>query len=553
MNRRSLLRNAPAGLALLASELGAQDAPAKLSTATLKEALRTAGLEFREEQLAMMLPNIERSVQGLAALRGLAVPLDTDPAFRFDPVLAGMKLRKTGVFAPTITARGSAFAKPEELAFRTVTQLAPLIRARRISSVALTKMYLERLKRFGPDLHCTVTLTEELALEQAARADRDLRRGLYHGPLHGIPYGAKDLFATKGIKTTWGAEPFRDQLLDYNATIIDRLEKAGAVLCAKLSMGALALGGQWFGGMTRNPWKPEKTSSGSSAGSASATAAGLVGFSIGTETLGSILTPSRICGVTGLRPTFGRVSRHGAMSLCWTMDKIGPICRGVEDTMLVLKVMQGRDGKDLTVRDAPLEWSPARRLSGLRIGYIAADFEKLTGERKRLAEESLGVFRRAGVVAKPVELPKFPTSSLLSILNAEAAAAFDDLTRDGGVDQLSGQKASDWPNSFRSARLITAVDYIRAMRARTLLMREMEKLMAGFDVLISPAFSQLLTITNLTGHPQIGVPSGFIDGEPEAIHFTANLYEEGAAARAAKVYQDLTKWHQEHPAPFRVG
>jgi Asp-tRNA(Asn)/Glu-tRNA(Gln) amidotransferase A subunit family amidase len=553
IDRRNLLRSAPAGLALLATELGAQEAPAKLTAATLKEALRTAGLEFKEEHLAMMLPNLERSLQGLSALRALPVPLDTDPAFRFDPVLPGMKLRKSGVFAPTATARGAAFRSAEELAFRNVTELAPLVRARRITSVALTKMYLERLKRFGPGLHCTVTLTEDLALEQAARADRDLRRGLYLGPLHGIPYGAKDLFATKGIKTTWGAEPFRDQLLDYNATIIDKLDKAGAVLCAKLSMGALALGGQWFGGMTRNPWNTEKTSSGSSAGSASATAAGLVGFSIGTETLGSILTPSRICGVTGLRPTFGRVSRHGAMSLCWTMDKIGPICRGVEDAMLVLRAIQGTDGKDLTVREAPLAWSPVRGLAGLRIGYVPADFEKLTGDRKTIAEDALGVLKRAGAAPKPLELPKFPVGSLLNILNAEAAAAFDDLTRDGGVEQLSGQRPSDWPNSFRSARLITAVDYIRSMRARTLLMREMEKLLAEIDVIVGPSSSQLLTITNLTGHPQIGVPAGFVNGEPEAIHFTANLYEEGAAARAAKVYQDLTKWHRQQPAPFRVS
>jgi Asp-tRNA(Asn)/Glu-tRNA(Gln) amidotransferase A subunit family amidase len=438
----------------------------------------------------------------------------------------------------------------EEVAYWSIPELAALIRSRRVTSTDLTKMYIERLRRHDATLHCVVTLTEELALEQAARADAELRRGRYRGPLHGLPYGAKDLFATRGIRTTWGAEPYKNQMIDANATIIDKLAGAGAVLIAKLSMGSLALGGEWFGGITRNPWNTEKTSSGSSAGSAAATSAGLVAFAIGTETLGSILTPSRICGVTGLRPTFGRVSRAGAMSLCWTMDKVGPIARNVEDAMLVLRAIEGPDKKDITVHARPLAWNPAQPLSQLRVGFVAADFARLNAERKPIAEAALDALRKAGVTLKPVELPQFPVGSLLTILNAEAAAAFDDLTREGGVDTLTGQKDSDWPNSFRSARLIPAVEYIRAMRARTLLMQQMQNLMQSWDVIVTPSFSQLLTITNFTGHPQITVPSGFLKGEPEAIHFMGGLFAEGKMARVAKAYQDFSSWNKQHPPTF---
>jgi Asp-tRNA(Asn)/Glu-tRNA(Gln) amidotransferase A subunit family amidase len=365
--------------------------------------------------------------------------------------------------------------------------------------------------------------------------------------LHGVPWGAKDLYATKGIKTTWGAEPYQNQVFDYNATVVDRLEQQGAVLLAKLSMGALAQGGLWFAGMTKNPWNPERSSSGSSAGSASSTSAGLVGFSLGTETLGSIISPSTTCGVVGLRPTYGRVSRYGAMGLSWTMDKPGPICRTVEDCALVLQAIHGSDGKDLSVVDAPLDWQPQLGLTGLRIGFLEADFARATGESKAMYDQALADLRAAGAKLESVKLPDFQAPPLRVILEAEAAAAFDDLTRSGGVNQLRGQSANDWPNSFRTSRLIPAVEYIRAQRARTLLMQRMDKFMADWDVLVSPPFGGLLLVTNLTGHPQSVVPCGFINGLPQGLLFTGKLYEEGAPLRVAMAYEKATKWHTMHP------
>ncbi|MBM3766860.1 MAG: amidase [Acidobacteria bacterium] len=548
MNRREWIRFAPAAALVLAE----QDAPAQapLTNESLRTALKLLGLDASDTQLEMMRPNVERALTAYTSMRAHSVPLDTDPAFTFHAQLPGMKPPRGGQFLGSAAPAAKRFAKIEDVAYWPLTDLAALVRTRRVTSTALTKMYLERLRRHGETLHCVVTLTEELALQQAARADKEIAAGRYKGPLHGIPYGAKDLFATKNNKTTWGAEPFQEQLLDYNATIIDKLETAGAVLVAKLSMGALALGGQWFGGMTRNPWNTEKTSSGSSAGSASATAAGLVGFSIGTETLGSILSPSRVCGVTGLRPTFGRVSRHGAMSLCWTMDKIGPICRSVADCMLVLRAIEGPDGKDGSVHKAPLAWNPASPLSAMKIGYIEADFAKQNGERKKLFDSALETLRKRGAKLKPATLPEFPVAALRVVLNAESAAAFDDLTRDGGVEKLSGQRPSDWPNSFRSARLIPAVEYLRAMRIRTQLMRAMDEFFAAWDVIVSPAFSDLLTITNMTGHPQIGVPCGFVKKEPEAVHFTGRIFEEGPMSRVAKAYQDATDWTNRRPDGF---
>lgn len=548
MNRREWVRFAPA-VALILAEQGAP-AQTPLAKESLRTALKLLGLDASDAQLEMMRPNVERALTGYTAMRAHTVPLDTDPAFTFHAQLPGMKPPRGGQFLGTAAPIARRFARIDDVAFWPLTDLAALIRTRRVTSTALTKLYLERLKRHGDTLHCVVTLTEELALQQAARADKEIAAGRYRGPLHGIPYGAKDLFATKGIKTTWGAEPYQEQLIDDNATIIDKLEKSGAVLVAKLSMGALALGGQWFGGMTRNPWNIEKTSSGSSAGSASATGAGLVGFSIGTETLGSILSPSRICGVTGLRPTFGRVSRHGAMSLCWTMDKIGPICRSVADCMLVLRAIEGPDEKDGSVHKAPLAWNPSAPLNTLRVGYIEADFAKQTGDRKKLFDDALDTLKKRGVKVKPATLPEFPVSALRVILNAESAAAFDDLTRDGGVEKLSGQRPSDWPNSFRSSRLIPAVEYLRAMRMRTQLMRAMDAFFKDWDVLVSTAFGDLLTITNMTGHPQIGVPCGFVAREPEALHFTGRLFEEGAMARVAKAYQDATEWTKKKPDGF---
>ncbi len=375
----------------------------------------------------------------------------------------------------------------------------------------------------------------------------------------GIPYGAKDLFNTKGTKTTWGAEPYQEQVPSYTCTAIDRLEKAGAVLLAKLSMGALAQGDKWFGGVTKNPWNLEQGSSGSSAGSASATAAGLVGFSIGTETLGSIVSPSTRCGVTGLRPTYGRVSRYGAMGLSWTMDKIGPICRSVEDTALVLNAMYGPDGHDVTTIDAPFDWNPATPLSSLKIGYLKSEFERTGGfgqqanaetiaARKKIFEDVFVALKKAGAKIEEAELPQMNAQPLTVILNAEAAAAFDDITRDGRVAQLSGQANQDWPNSFRTSRVIPAVEYIRAMRERTLLQQNFHAFMEKWDVLIVPTGTATLQITNLTGHPQVAVPCGFLNGNnPQSVIFTGRLYEEGTALRVAHAFEQATEWHKMHP------
>lgn len=529
----------------------------------LRVAEKLMGLEFTDAQEALAVGSVNRNLDSYETVRKIDIPLDTEPAIAFHPTRARKELYTTKAKFRFGKVEVPAFKSVDDLAFASVPQLAELIRTRRITSTDLTKMYIARLKRFGPKLYCTVTLTEELALKQAAAADADIKRGRYRGPLHGIPWGAKDLFATKGIKTTWGAEPFRDQVIDYDATVIERLDAAGAVLVAKLSMGALAQGGRWFGGITRNPWLPDDTqpgSSGSSAGPASATAAGLVGFSIGTETLGSIITPSSICGCTGLRPTYGRVSRYGAMGLSWTMDKVGPICRGVEDCAAALSAIYGPDGKDITVGDAPFNWNPDTNISNLRIGYLKNEFDgsgnQPTNEQQRLQQEqrravyktALESLEKAGAKLTPIELPQFQAGSIRFILTAEAAAAFDDITRDGRVNQLSGQGPGDWPNSFRTSRFIPAVEYLRAQRARTLLMHQMELLMSKWDVFVSPApGSASLLITNLTGHPAVCLPCGFVNNRPVSLMFTGGVYDETSPLRVALAFERATKWHTMHP------
>jgi Asp-tRNA(Asn)/Glu-tRNA(Gln) amidotransferase A subunit family amidase len=529
----------------------------------MHQAEKLIGIELTDAQEAMALGGVNRNLDSYETIRKIDIPLDTEPAIAFHPVRARKEL-----YAPKTKFRFSKVEAPqfktvEDLAFATVPQLAELLRTRRISSTELTQMYLARLKKYGPKLLCVVTLTEDLALKQAAAADAEIKRGKYRGPLHGIPWGAKDLFATKGIKTTWGAEPYRDQVIDYDSTVVERLTEAGAVLVAKLSMGALAQGARWFAGVTRNPWQPEEAqtgSSGSSAGPAAATAGGLVGFSIGTETLGSIVSPSSRCGVTGLRPTYGRVSRYGAMGLSWTMDKIGPICRGVEDCAAALNAIYGPDGKDITVGDAPFNWNPDTNISTMRIGYLKTEFDgpatPPTNEQQRTAAEqrravyktALEVLEKAGAKLTPIEMPKFSAGALRFILSAEAAAAFDDITRDGRVNQLSGQAPGDWPNTFRTSRFIPAVEYLRAQRARTLLMHEMEKLMSQWDAFVAPApGSASLLVTNLTGHPTAVLPCGFVNDLPVAIMFTGGVYDEVSPLRVALAYERATKWHTMHP------
>ncbi|OFW45688.1 MAG: hypothetical protein A3J29_14995 [Acidobacteria bacterium RIFCSPLOWO2_12_FULL_67_14b] len=569
MNRRrffSTLTGAfAAGAAAPALAQQAATTPQRIDRLRLDAAESIFGVDFTEAEEQMALGSVNRNLDSFEQLRKLNVPLDTEPAVTFRPYLPGR--RPTGKATPGARLRVAkppvaTGLTPEQIALLPVTALAAMIETRKITSTELTRIYLDRLKKYSDTLKCVVTLTEELALGQAASADAEIKAGKYRGPLHGIPWGAKDLLAVKGYKTTWGATPYKNQVIDLDATVVERLRDAGAVLVAKLSMGALAQGGVWFGGSTRNPWNTERGSSGSSAGPGAATAAGLVGFAIGTETLGSIISPSVTNGVTGLRPTYGRVSRYGAMALSWTMDKIGPMCRSVEDCVVVLNAIYGADGRDDTVIDAPFEWSPDRPLGSLRVGYVQKEFEPVPNTanptdaqrqtfetRRTMYAEALNVFRKAGARLEPIAMPDFPTGSISFVLSAEAAAAFDDLTRNKEqLASLTGQSPGDWPNTFRSSRFIPAVEYIRAMRARRLLMQEMDRLMAQYDVFLSPApGSSSLTITNLTGHPAMALKCGFIDNMPAAIMVTGRLYDEATVCRVALAYEQATEWHNRHP------
>jgi Asp-tRNA(Asn)/Glu-tRNA(Gln) amidotransferase A subunit family amidase len=440
----------------------------------------------------------------------------------------------------------------EELAFWPITHLSQLIESRRVSSRDLTEMYLSRLKKYGQKLECVITLTEELALEQARRADEEIAAGEYRGPLHGIPWGAKDLLAVRGYKTTWGAKPYEDQVIDEDATVVKRLAEAGAVLVAKLTLGALAWGDVWYGGRTRNPWNYEQGSSGSSAGSAAATAAGLVGFAIGTETWGSIVSPCNRCGTTGLRPTFSRVSRHGAMALSWSMDKIGSICRSVEDCALVFDAIYGPDGHDLSVVEAPFDWDAELDIERLRVGYVQSAFEEEREEQedwKRFDAAALETLGSLGLDLVPIELPDLPIGALSFILNAEAAAAFDDLTLSNRDDLMVRQVARAWPNTFRHARFIPAVEYIKANRVRTLAMQAMAEIMSEIDAYICPSYGgDNLLLTNLTGHPSVVLPNGFREeGTPTSITFMGRLFGEAELLALARAYQEATDFHLRHP------
>jgi Asp-tRNA(Asn)/Glu-tRNA(Gln) amidotransferase A subunit family amidase len=500
----------------------------------------------------------------------------------------------------TFEDHGSPEANAEALAFLTVRELAELVRARRVTSTTLTRMYLARLKRYDSKLHFVVTLTEERALQQAAAADAEIAAGHYRGPLQGIPWGGKDLLAVKGYPTTWGAAGFEQQRFDRDAEVVKRLDAAGAVLIAKLSMGALAQGDLWFGGRTRNPWNTKQGSSGSSAGSASATAAGCVGFSIGTETLGSISSPSTRCGATGLRPSFGLVPRSGAMALSWTMDKIGPICRSVEDCAMVLSAIYGQDGHDLSVQPAAMNWDADFDWRKLRVGYIQSAFDapvlpelkaptaggdaEMDAYKKRVARRQAGLVRaqydlkyataaldvlrnKMGVNLVPVELARLPYGSMVPLLEAEGAAAFDELTLSGRDKLLNGQEPYDWPNQFRVARFYSAVDYIQAMRARTLAIQAMDELFRTVDVIVTPSQGDQLVATNLTGQPAVIVPNGLrgadappspdpVDGAvdnaggpgtPVSLTFLGGLYADARVAALARAYQEASGFHRLHP------
>jgi Asp-tRNA(Asn)/Glu-tRNA(Gln) amidotransferase A subunit family amidase len=610
LDRREFMRvlsGVGLGGTLLPGVLWAQtQGTGKITLEMIDDAAAIADVSIPAADKQMMLDGLNGHTKDYDEIYALHMPNSAAPALLFDPVLPQMKLeterRPMRISrAPRVVA--GVPKNIEDLAFASARELAELLKTRRVTSSALTEMYLERLKRYDPRLKFVVTLTEERAKAQAKAADREIAAGKYRGPLHGLPWGAKDLLAVKGYPTTWGAGGFEKQMIDEDATVVKRLDEAGAVLVAKLTLGALAMGDHWFGGITRNPWNTDQGSSGSSAGPASATAAGCVAFSVGSETLGSISSPSTRCGCTGLRPTFGHVPRTGAMALSWSMDKLGPICRSVEDCALVLSAIYGPDEQDRTVKNAAFNWDADLDWKKLRVGYLKSDFEERPGggqtpakeepaatpeeQKKRdeakkrreanlaraaydrkFNEAALEKLRAMGVNLIPVEFPKFPYDAMVTMLDAEAAAAFDELTRTGRDKLLTEQGPHDWPNTFRTSRFIPAVEYIQASRARMQAMEATAKALEGFDVIVAPTFSNQLVITNLTGHPAVILPNGFrgpdapmpLDtapgaydnsggpGTPVSLTFLGALYGEAKLLALAKAYQDATGFQLKHPS-----
>jgi len=536
----------------------------KITKEMLIAAERIAGLNFTDAQREMMLLGVNGNLAFYEELRRVNLDVSDVPALRFSPILPGMKFDKRRLpFRPSIVPDLSRPENLEDVAFWSVAQLATLIKTRKVGSVELTEMYLARLKKYDPVLKCAVTITEELARQQARRADAEIAAGKYRGPLHGIPWGAKDLIAKKGYRTTWGAAPFKEQIIDKDATVIKRLEDAGAVLVAKLATGELAYWDEWFGGKTKNPWDTSLGSGGSSAGPASATAAGLVGFAIGTETGGSMVEPAIKCGVTALRPTFGRVSRDGVMPGAWSFDKIGPMCRSVEDCALVLNAVHGTDDLDLSVIDMPFNWDAKAKATNLRIGYLKAAFD----EEYSLSEEktndfaTLDTLREFGFDLKPVKLPDYPiqATSLVAWFG-EIGSVWDELVRSGKDALLGVQETDGVGNLSRMTRTVPAVESIRASRIRTLIMRATAKIFDEVDVYVAP-FSSAdstprisglnLQLTNLTGHPAVALQNGFTrKGTPTGITFIGNLFGEAELLAVAKAYQDATGFHLKHPKMF---
>ncbi len=518
-------------------------------------AMNPMDLRFDTLEQQMIDSGMADLIDAYRSIRAFPLPNHIPPALQFNPLPAGFEPPPPGPDNRwTIPEKVARPLRENDLAFMSIPGLSSLIHSGEISCLALTQFFLERMKKYDPELHCAVTLTEEYAVEQARKLDAELASGTDRGILHGIPYGAKDLFSFPGYPTTWGAAPFREQILEEKAGVIALLEQAGAVLIAKTTLGALAMGDVWFADTTRNPWNPEEGSSGSSAGSASATAAGLLPFAIGTETWGSIVSPSTRCGTTGLRPTYGRVTRSGAMALSWSMDKVGPICRSAEDCAIVFDAIRGPDPADQSLLEAGFHYPGPADPSALRIGYLQQAFEsEYPGAASD--QETLHRLRKMGARLIPVRLEDelFPVSALSIILEAEAAAAFDEFTRSNRDTLMVRQHRFAWPNIFRTARYITAVEYIQANRIRHELIRHIHARMEEFDAVVVPSLqgSDQLLITNLTGHPAVVVPNGFDDsGSPESITFLGNLFDEGTILSLAAAYQESTGFHLKRPPLF---
>jgi len=521
----------------------------------IQRTARVYDLEFSNAEADSLIDNLNNTTQLIKGMHKTLPTNDIPFPFAFNPVPYGMNKQKMNQTVSLPFVANIRLPKNKnDLAFYSLPELAGLIRSKQITSVELTKFFIDRLKKWGDTLECVITLTEDTAMAQARRADEELKNGKYRGLLHGIPYGLKDLFAVKGYKTTWGSTPYKDQYVDEDAYVYKRLRNAGAVLCAKLSLGALAFNNKWFGGETKNPWNLKQGSSGSSAGSAASVVAGLLPFAIGTETLGSIVSPSTRCGATGLRPTFGSISRSGAMVLCWSLDKAGPICRSAEDCAIVFNYIHGTDGKDYGSVDQKFNYDGVVDFKKLRVAYAENYFRRLAADAPE--RKVLEVYRSLGADIKSVDFPDssvYPVNFISIILNAESAAAFDELTRTNRDDLIERQDKGFWPNSFRAARLVPAVEYINANRYRYNLCKAINDFMKNYDVVIVPSFAgRQLSITNLTGHPVVVMPMGFNqNGSSLSITLIGNLYDEATILAAAKAYQDKTDFNKKHPDKFK--
>jgi Asp-tRNA(Asn)/Glu-tRNA(Gln) amidotransferase A subunit family amidase len=542
------------------TSLAAQPPSVEITPAQVASAAAVAGLEFTEEEQTMIAEDLTEALSGYETLREIGLPNSRLPSMTFDPRIGGARLpqktRLDGLQMAFETAERPA--RDEDLAFAGVRTLATLLRTRQVSSVELTELFLARLREYDDQLQAVITYTEKRAMDAAKAADRELDAGEWRGPLHGVPYGAKDLLAIEGYPTTWGAEPYKNRTINETATVIRKLDEAGAICLAKLTLGALAWGDVWFGGTTKNPWNVEQGSSGSSAGPGSAVAAGCVPFAIGSETLGSIVSPSTRNGVTGFRPSFGAVSRHGAMTLSWTMDKLGPMARSAVDCAIVMDAIRGGDAADPSSVDLPFSFNPEQDLTDLRIGYLRSAFEEdyPDVEADRAA---LDVVKTLTSGIEPVEWPDTPPAGpILNTLQVEAAAAFDDLTRSGLDDMMVRQERNAWPHVFRAARLVPAVEFIQMNRHRTMLMQEMHRAMEPFDVVVTPAYAGgTLGITNLTGHPCVCLPNEFAPledadaasprREPRSFTLIGGLYKDAEVARVAHAYQQQTDFHTRRP------
>ncbi len=532
-------------------------AQSKITNRNIRAAQKINGLSFSRKEIKTMRAYLNGNKKGYDSMRTFSLDYAVAPSLYFDPRPDNFQFKKTTDSSSWNFPDSVLLPNSEtDIAFMTVAQLSVLIKSKKLSSTQLTKIYLARIKKFKDTLSAVVTITEDLALKQAQKADEEISQGKYRGPLHGIPYGIKDLFAVPGYITTWGAEPYQKQLLDEKAEVVRKLEEAGAVLIAKLTTGALARGDVWFGGKTKNPWDLKQGATGSSAGSASATAAGLVAFSIGTETLGSILSPSSRCGATGLRPSFGAVSRAGAMTLSWSMDKAGPICRSAQDCAIVFNIIRGKNPMgetDRAVVDYSFSFNTPTDLSAYKIGYTKKLFDKDTTYSGKIDSTTIEKLRTLGASLKEISLPTddpFPVFDV--ILRAEAGAFFDDLVRAHGERLLSEQSTESRANSLRQARFIPAVEYLQANRYRKLLIEKFNKTISEFDFIVVPADGKNQSlITNLTGHPAISIPTGWDKkGHPTSIILIGNLYDEGQLLEAAYIFQQATDFENKRPPYF---